>query len=151
MTWRDIDDDKIKLTQVKTGARLRIPVHPDLQAVLDGSPRTDIAILVTERGGPFSFSTYTRWFKKITQSAGLPAECASHGLRKAAARRLAEAGCSVHEVASITGHRSLKEVERYTKDADQTRMAESAIRRLTRDPTRLSRDTTKLANIGKSP
>jgi hypothetical protein len=40
-----------------------------------------------------------------------------HGLRKVAARDLAEAGCSVHEIMSVTGHKSLAEVERYTKAA----------------------------------
>jgi integrase len=48
-------------------------------------------------------------------------------LRKAAARRLADAGCSVHEIASITGHASLREVERYTKGANQKRLAKSAM------------------------
>jgi integrase len=44
-------------------------------------------------------------------------------LRKAAARRLAEAGCSANVIASTTGHKSLNEIERYTKAADQARMA----------------------------
>jgi len=54
-----------------------------------------------------------------------------HGLRKAACRRLAEAGCSANEIASISGHASLREVERYTKAADQARMARNAIARTT--------------------
>jgi integrase len=43
---------------------------------------------------------------------GLPSKLSLHGLRKAAARRLAEAGCSVHEIGAITGHKTLSEVER---------------------------------------
>jgi integrase len=62
----------------------------------------------------------------ITQ-AGLPDRCVTHGVRKAAARRLAEAGCSAHEIMAITGHESLKEVERYTKAAEQKRLAKAAI------------------------
>jgi len=61
----------------------------------------------------------------------LPDECVTHGLRKAAARRLAEAGCSALEIMAITGHTSLKEVERYTKDAEQVRLGDAAIERLT--------------------
>ena len=53
--------------------------------------------------------------------------CSAHGLRKAAARRLAEAGCSTHEIAAITGHASLKEVARYTEAADRKRLAQSAM------------------------
>ncbi|HEY9359509.1 MAG TPA: tyrosine-type recombinase/integrase, partial [Xanthobacteraceae bacterium] len=55
--------------------------------------------------------------------------CSAHGLRKAACRRLAEAGCSANEIASISGHASLREVERYTRAADQARMARQAIAR----------------------
>jgi integrase len=53
-----------------------------------------------------------------------------HGLRKAAARWLAEIGCSAHEIASITGHATLAEVRRYTKAADRKRLARSAMRKL---------------------
>jgi integrase len=53
--------------------------------------------------------------------------CSAHGLRKAAARRLAEAGCTAHEIAAITGHASLREVARYTEAADRRRLAASAM------------------------
>jgi integrase len=53
--------------------------------------------------------------------------CSAHGLRKAAARRLAEAGCSPHQIASVTGQKTLKEVERYTKAANQERLAQDAM------------------------
>jgi pimeloyl-ACP methyl ester carboxylesterase len=53
----------------------------------------------------------------------------SGSLRKAACRRLAEAGCSANEIAAISGHALLREVERYTKAADQERMARNALAR----------------------
>jgi integrase len=52
-----------------------------------------------------------------------------HGLRKAACRRLAEAGCSANEIAAISGHTSLNEVARYTKAAEQMHLAEQALGR----------------------
>jgi integrase len=51
----------------------------------------------------------------------------AHGLRKAAARRLAEAGCTAHQIQSVTGHKTLKEVERYTRAASQKSLAQSAM------------------------
>jgi integrase len=54
----------------------------------------------------------------------------THGLRKAAARRLAEAGCTEKQIAAITGHTTLKEIARYTKAADQERLAIDAISKL---------------------
>ena len=69
------------------------------------------------------------WFRKRCNEAGLSQDCSFHGLRKAACRRLAEAGCSANEIAAISGHASLREVERYTKVADQERMARNALAR----------------------
>jgi hypothetical protein len=49
-------------------------------------------------------------------AAGLP-ECTAHGLSKVIARRLAERGASAHEIAAVTGHRTLAEVPRYADKA----------------------------------
>jgi len=56
-----------------------------------------------------------------------PPQCVARGLRKAAARRLAQAGCSNQMIKSITGHTTDKEVARYTKDAEQSQMAEQVL------------------------
>ncbi len=42
---------------------------------------------------------------------------------KATATALAEAGATPHEIGAITGHTSLKEIERYTKVAQRSGMA----------------------------
>jgi integrase len=63
----------------------------------------------------------------MCRAAGLPPGLSAHGLRKATCRRLAEAGCSANEIAALSGHASLREVERYTKAADQKRMATAAM------------------------
>src|SRR3546814_20073424 len=60
-------------------------------------------------------------------SSDLP-QCSSHGLRKAMAKRLAEAGCSVNEIMSITGHATEGEVIRYTKVAQKKELADHAMR-----------------------
>src|SRR5262249_52597864 len=39
--------------------------------------------------------------------AGLP-QCSAHGLRKAAATRLANAGCNTDQIKAITGHKALR-------------------------------------------
>ena len=41
--------------------------------------------------------------------------------------RLAERGATAHEIMAITGHRSLEEVERYTRAARQGRLADAAM------------------------
>jgi integrase len=65
--------------------------------------------------------------REYSNAAPAVPHCSAHGLRKATARRLAEAGCTMHEIAAITGHASLSEVQRYTKAADQARLARAAM------------------------
>lgn len=87
-------------------------------------------MLTTSFRKPFSSKGFSNYMAARIEGAGLPERCVTHGLRKAAARRLAEAGCSANEIASITGHTTLKEIERYTKAAEQKILATAAIRRL---------------------
>jgi site-specific recombinase XerD len=97
--------------------------------VLSTANRGHSTILVTAYGEWFSVKGFGQMISAATREAGLPERCKAHGLRKAAARRLAEAGCSASEIASITGHKTLAEVERYTRAADQERLARQAIQR----------------------
>jgi hypothetical protein len=45
-------------------------------------------------------------------------------------RRLAESGASTKQIAAVSGHKTLLEVERYTAAADQRRLSRSAIAKL---------------------
>ena len=130
MTWADVDSGSLRVTQVKTGAKLTITLHSALREVLTSADRGHVAILVTEYGKTFSVKGYGQWLRAAITKAALPLECQPHGLRKAAGRRLAEAGCSANEIMAILGHKSLAEAERYTRNADQPRLATSGITRL---------------------
>lgn len=129
MTWADIAGDSIRVTQAKTKARLVVPLHAALRAVLALGKREHVAILTTAYGQPFSVKGFGQMVSAAIAEAGLPTRCKAHGLRKAAARRLAEAGATAKEIAAITGHKTLAEVERYTAAADQQRLAREAIRK----------------------
>jgi hypothetical protein len=50
--------------------------------------------------------------------------------RKAMTRRLAEGGATAKEIASVSGHKTLKEIERYTDKADQRRLSQAAMNKL---------------------
>jgi integrase len=116
----------LHVKQEKTGAVLAIPMHPELEAIIAATPSGHLTFLTTARGGPLSASRFSHWFRQECDRAGLP-NCSAHGLRKAAARRLAEAGCTAHEIGAITGHISLSELVRYTRAVDQRRLAEAAL------------------------
>jgi integrase len=118
----------LSVRQQKTAKPLAIPVSPALAAALDATPSQHLTFLVTDDGKPFEAAAFTKWFRRCCDAVGLSGYSA-HGLRKAACRRLAEAGCSASEIAAISGHASLREVERYTRAADQARMARNAMAR----------------------
>jgi integrase len=126
MGRQHIREGRLHLRQIKTGAELAIRVHSELQAIIAESVGGQMTFLVTEFGKPFTAAGFGNWFRDQCDMANLR-HCSAHGLRKAAARRLAEAGCTEHEIAAITGHASLREITRYTRAADQRRLAEAAI------------------------
>jgi integrase len=124
-----IERGKIKLRQQKTGAELVIPIHPCLSVSLKSVPTHQETFIVNSWGKPFSNDSFGMWFKRRCVEAGVP-DKSMHGLRKAAARRLAEIGLSNQMIKSVTGHTSDSEVARYTAAADQERMADAAIKSL---------------------
>jgi integrase len=150
MGWQHVRNGKITVRQEKTNTPLLIPIHPDLEQALTATPRTNLTFVVTGRGNPFTPAGFGNWFRDRCNEAGLP-QCSAHGLRKLAATRLADAGCSDWEVASITGHKSMSQVAHYTRAANQSRLADQAIakQRTNRDeklsnlPTRLDKTGSK--------
>jgi integrase len=126
MGRQHIRDGVMHVRQQKTGIELAIPIHAILGAIIAETPADHLTLLTTQTGKPFSAAGFGNWFRDRCNEAGLR-HCTAHGLRKAAARRLAEAGCTMHEIAAITGHASLSEVQRYTKAADQARLARAAM------------------------
>jgi integrase len=125
MGRQHVRDGMLHVRQSKTGSELMIPVHPDLAALI-ASATDRLTFLVNDLGRPFTVGSFSNWFRAQCDMANLH-HCSAHGLRKAAARRLAEAGCTEHEIAAITGHASLREVARYTRAADQKHLAISAM------------------------
>ena len=115
----------LHVEQQKTGADLDIPILPELAEALKAGPSGHLQFLTTARGKPFTAAGFGNWFRDRCNEAGLQGFSA-HGLRKAGCRRLAEAGCTAHEIAAWSGHRTLSEVSHYTRAADQAAMAQAA-------------------------
>ena len=124
--WKDVSKNRISVRQEKTGTPLSLRMHKSLIEALEMAPKDKPTFLLTSFGKPFTSAGFGNWFRERCNEAGLP-HCSAHGLRKAAARRLAEAGNSVNHIAAVTGHLSLKEVEHYTRAADQEKMADAAV------------------------
>lgn len=124
---------RLRFVQAKNEHRkpveVDIPIHADLADAIAACPSGHLNFLVTEFGKPFTPAGFGNWFRDRCNEAGLH-HCSAHGLRKAAAVRLAEAGASPHEIMAVTGHRTLAEVERYTRSARMARLADSGFAKL---------------------
>jgi integrase len=123
------DGQGIAVTQEKTGAPLWIPVHPELKAAIDATPQPGPWLICTQYGRRFTAESFGLFMAKAISGANLPDECRLHGLRKSAGRSLAEAGCTAHQIMAILGHKTLAEAERYTREANQKRLAQQAMDR----------------------
>jgi integrase len=127
MGRQHIKDGCLVVRQGKTGAPLDIHIHPDLQTILAASEADHLTFLVTAAGRPFTPSGFTNWFRYTCREAGLPHGLTPHGLRKAMCRRLAENGCSEERIKAISGHKSSRELAKYTKAVNQKRMTRDAM------------------------
>ncbi len=163
MGRQHIEGGKIVVRQQKTRERLRLPIHPYLRREIDAAPMDHLTFLTTNYGEPFSVKGFQQWFSRRVKEAGIkPIKCddgvmrgcTAHGLRKAAATRLANAGCDDRLIMAVTGHKTSREVSRYTASRDQERAAERAFEALsdwTDSEQNLANRENGLANSASNP
>lgn len=130
MNRSDVADGMVHVVQQKTGADLYVPIAPELEAAMKASPAKGLTLIGDPNGRPIKRAALSRLMRAAIKDADLPPRCVSHGLRKAAMRRLAEADATEKQIAAVSGHKTLKEVERYTKAADQKRLARAGMNKL---------------------
>ncbi|HEX8553167.1 MAG TPA: tyrosine-type recombinase/integrase [Sphingomonas sp.] len=107
-----IASGRIQLDQSKTSNAVDVPVIAPLAEALAAGPIGKVTVLEARGGQPFTPKGFYQMMKRACIDAGLP-HCTPHGLRKAAARRCREAGCTDDEGMTITGHTSVREYRRY--------------------------------------
>lgn len=126
MRWDALSHGAVSLTQKKTGRQLTIPIHRDLQAVIDQIPRDAVTILTNSNGKPWTVSGFKASWNKAKPDALSGYQF--HGLRKSAVVTLLEAGCTDAQAAAITGQ-SRDMIEHYARKVNQTALAKEAMRK----------------------
>jgi integrase len=127
MGRQHVRNGMLAVRQQKTGAALHLPLRQELRAIIEATPGDHLTFLITKSGKPYNGNDFSDQFRQWCEEAGLSDACTFHGLRASGCTVLADAGCTAHEIAAWSGHMTLKEVERYTKAADQKRLAASAL------------------------
>lgn len=126
---RTRDGSKLILRHTKNKSQTVIRILPPLAQALDGIDHAHLTYLVTEFGKGFTPAGFGNWFRERCNLAGLP-HCSAHGLRKAMARRLAEAGATTLEGRAVTGHKSDAMFAHYAAAASNEAMADRAMDRV---------------------
>ena len=125
----------LRYTQEKNRRRnpvtIDIAMPIELQRVVDASPCGGMTFLVTQSGRPFAKAGFGNWFRDRCNEAGLH-RCTAHGLRKAAALRVAENRGTVDQLKAIFGWRSNRMAELYVQAADRKRLGSDAAKLLKR-------------------
>jgi len=130
MTRADLARGYIDVTQDKTGTELRLPIAPEIYEAVKAGPAHVKWLYSDRRGKKATAVTLSLMIKEAVKAAGLPSICKAHGLRKSMTRRLAESGATEKEIGAVSGHKSLKEIERYTAAANQPKLARAALEKL---------------------
>jgi hypothetical protein len=131
MTWPQYSGSAIRLRQEKTGALLDVPTHPALSEYLDALPRSPASLtIVTYRDRPVKYLRFNERFRRIAERAGI-VDAQARDLRRTAMLRMAEAGATVPQIASVSGH-SIEATQRILETylPKNRALAEIAITRL---------------------
>jgi integrase len=121
MTWRQIDEatSGVTYTRSKTGVDVETDLHADLRRALDHAAQDHVTIINTAFGRPFTAAGFSQFMRHAIKAAGLPIDCKPHGLRKTLGRRMADDGCTAHEIMAVLGHTTL--LEAYARSRPTTR------------------------------
>jgi hypothetical protein len=101
-------------TRRRVNKAIQVPLLPDLARMLDENPDGATVYVVSEETGkPYKADNFRHVFAEIRAAAGIDEVARRYGieggllfmdLRRTAVVHLARAGCSVPEIAAITGH-----------------------------------------------
>ncbi|MGA7348890.1 MAG: tyrosine-type recombinase/integrase, partial [Pseudolabrys sp.] len=108
LPWSAYDGTRIRLKQSKTGTRVSIPVGAPLKAALDSASKRGPIVLTSTDKRPWTSDGFRASWRKACAKAGIVG-VTFNDLRGTAVTRLALAGCTEAEIATITGH-SLRDV-----------------------------------------
>lgn len=120
---------RIEYARGKTGVAADLPVIPELAEELAGLPAEQKLFLPkNDLREPYKVTSFGNWFRDRCREAGVPGSI--HGLRKAGATRLADAGASDWEIASYLAHTDTTQAAVYTKAANRSKLADSGFEKL---------------------
>lgn len=111
-------------TLKSSGITVHIPVHPEFATAIRALPPKGLFIIETEAGKARVKEGFGNWFAEAARKAGVEKSC--HGLRKAAAMRVAEAGATEAQMMALFGWTDPGMAHHYIKAANAKKLAAQA-------------------------
>jgi integrase len=105
-----------------------LPILPVLATTLAAGPSGDLHFIVGKNGWPMSAGYFSNEFARAARAAGVRGS--THGVRKIAATRAANAGATVAQLEAIFGWSGGRMASYYTRAADRRRLAVGAMHKL---------------------
>lgn len=139
--WQNVTGNRIAYRRGKTHVGADLPIMPELSEELRLLP-TDRLLFLTHgaKDLPYKPETLGNWFRDRCKAAAVPGSL--HGLRKAGATRLANAGATPDEIRAFLAHATNKEGSTYTGKADRSLLADSGLAKVER-----AKGEQKLSNL----
>lgn len=121
MGRQHLNGNTLSVRQGKTKADLTLYLDPATMHEIS-LHSGQMTFIVTQSGQPFTVKGFQQWFSKRCSAIGLE-KCSAHGLRHARTRMILEAGATIKEAQSITGHKTDSELNRYAQAVNQSLMS----------------------------
>lgn len=103
-----------------------ITILPPLLKSIESAPTGDMTYLTTHKKTAFGKESFGNWFRAACRAAGVPGS--SHGLRKLAAVRMAEAGATEAELNAVFGWaEGSSESATYIRKASRKRLSRAGM------------------------
>ena len=119
LKWSDYDGRSLTFVQKKTGTKVVVPCSRGLKRLLESMEKRGEHV-IHNGGKSVSYPMFYAQYRKAFPKGKYPP---FHAIRHTAASKIASMGASPYEIRSITGHRNLSSVQRYTDSADLSRAA----------------------------
>ena len=126
LTWDNLDlpEKKLYLEQSKRRAEVTLPIDDNLHGMLvqqqeDFGFQTYVAPRVTPSRGsyePYSIERLSKAGRAVMREAGLSEELRLMDLRRTGTTQMVEAGVSMGQIMSVTGHSNPQSVKPYMKN-----------------------------------
>lgn len=124
-----VKEGRIAYRRHKTAVAADMPILPELAEELRHVPKDRLLFVTQDKSDkPYAVASLGNWFRDRCAEANVPGSL--HGLRKAGATRLADAGASEWEIASYLAHADTTQAAVYTKRANRARLADSGFAKL---------------------